>query len=905
MELPISKFGTLSQARLPLEVELASALLRNASASSSIAPSSGSGSKSSGARCYIRGTSPALPTLQNICGTQAADRLSSDPGRFGVKPVLGNSDLQNVQSQDSSKPDESPGLDGIPGSQGCLLACPDEEESPQVPRSHLLGETFLLQGTPIRSCSSPMVVHDATGPGPRGSKKGRNPGTGLYRRPSILQQEQGRATHTNQESYISSRTSRTDNKLQEIVSFSSLIFEMGGNNVELENRHLGPSPKASLGDRKFGKAPVFRPSYIQEDLGKTGRDGSLYYPSKLEGKASFPRSLTTGPVRSPDKQRPGSSDSQFASFRTVSLDKHQQVAQGRKLLDSSSKRGVLDRCLQQGLGHPGPKGRKVSRNMGCGPLPPAHKCSGDFDDSQSREAPRRQKLHLSGLDGQLSSHQCGQKTRISLPRLAKRGKSYVEGVASPQCSAPAKTHSGKEKCGRRRLVADTSNRLGVATFSKDLQQPPGSTRVPLGGRPIRVPTKCKASAIRVPVSAPSCVENGRPVGELESIQSDLPLPTARANPRGSRETARVPGERNPGLQERQLLQASLSPSLSKGPSQDARSPLPVGSRGSLSGIALLRKLSRVQFLETYYLKQYSPLVAKELLNAAASSSNAQYESAWKAFVAWLPLDARTIDRPLILAYLVHLSNSLAPRTVLVHRNALRLPLELAFNVDFDHKHFSLLAKAHFKRAPPKKRIVPSWSLEDALDVLRTKCIAPDDIEHLLLKALFLTAVATANRASELAAIDRSAILFRNQNVSLGISSEFLFKNQTLDHAPSNIVIPGLDNSILCPVKAIRLYLECTGDSRESALFLHPGSGKPLNAGGVSFWLAKAISWLLPDSLGKGHDVRKLCTSLAWYRGVPAHDIVAAGSWKSLTTFIKRYLSNIRPRGSMVIARAIL
>ena len=115
--------------------------------------------------------------------------------------------------------------------------------------------------------------------------------------------------------------------------------------------------------------------------------------------------------------------------------------------------------------------------------------------------------------------------------------------------------------------------------------------------------------------------------------------------------------------------------------------------------------------------------------------------------------------------------------MLIHRNALKLPLELAFALDFGHEHFSLLAKAHFRRAPPPKKLVPTWSLEEALAVLRRKSEKPLGSEELFLKTIFLTAVASANRASELAAVERGSTVFRQSGVSLGLRTDFLFKNQ--------------------------------------------------------------------------------------------------------------------------------
>ena len=185
-------------------------------------------------------------------------------------------------------------------------------------------------------------------------------------------------------------------------------------------------------------------------------------------------------------------------------------------------------------------------------------------------------------------------------------------------------------------------------------------------------------------------------------------------------------------------------------------------------ISDIRTLSRMEFLKRAFNKLYSEDVSKALLQAAADSSIKQYESNWKSFATWLPESTTCIDRPLVLAYLTELSKTLAPRTVLVHRNALKLPLELVFGIDFSHSHFSLLAKAHFRRAPPKRKLIPSWSLEKALVILKGRVISTQDRLARFLKTIFLIAVASANRAAELAAIDRKAILVRGNKASLGV-----------------------------------------------------------------------------------------------------------------------------------------
>ena len=118
-------------------------------------------------------------------------------------------------------------------------------------------------------------------------------------------------------------------------------------------------------------------------------------------------------------------------------------------------------------------------------------------------------------------------------------------------------------------------------------------------------------------------------------------------------------------------------------------------------------------------------------------------------------------------------------------------------------------------------------------------------------------------------------------------------------------IPDLPGSALCPVKALKEYLSDTDGSSEPGLFLHPSSGKTLNAGRLAHFLAKAIDWLVPEALGKAHDTRKLSTSRAFCSGISAHQLVSAGSWRSTNTFAKRYFVPVGPKakGSVVVARS--
>ena len=84
------------------------------------------------------------------------------------------------------------------------------------------------------------------------------------------------------------------------------------------------------------------------------------------------------------------------------------------------------------------------------------------------------------------------------------------------------------------------------------------------------------------------------------------------------------------------------------------------------------------------------------------------------------------------------------------------------------------------------------------------------------------------------------MVFRQDAVIFQLKDGFVLKNQSQFSAPLMFRIPDLLNSPLCPVMAIKEYLADTQASSEPGLFLHPVSGKTLNAGRCAYFLVKTI-----------------------------------------------------------------
>ena len=204
--------------------------------------------------------------------------------------------------------------------------------------------------------------------------------------------------------------------------------------------------------------------------------------------------------------------------------------------------------------------------------------------------------------------------------------------------------------------------------------------------------------------------------------------------------------------------------------------------------------------------------------------------------------------------------------------------------------------------PPRPKIIPSWSLDNVLSVLEEKSIPLDDKLARFNRALFLVACAASNRSDKLSAIDKKYASFGDNAVVFGLKEVFLLKNQSQFNSIFMLRIPPLPDPPLGPVRAIGDYPADTQVPSEPGLFLHPVSGKALNAGRLAYYLVEAIKWLLLDALPHAHVVRKLSTTHAFVAGVSTDKIIEAGSWRFTSTFARKCLVPIVTPSS---GRAIL
>jgi len=220
----------------------------------------------------------------------------------------------------------------------------------------------------------------------------------------------------------------------------------------------------------------------------------------------------------------------------------------------------------------------------------------------------------------------------------------------------------------------------------------------------------------------------------------------------------------------------------------------------------------------------------------------------------------------------------------------------------------------------------------------TANLSPRD---LTLKLVFLLALATGKRRSELHALDRvvgkvsdswDAILLRPR-------PEFLGKTHFVTGGAgtfSEIVLPSIEKApgyvladlSLCPVRTLRIYLRESDKYRsegQERLIISYMKNKldDVKKQTISNYLKLLVQQAYSDSAKnqavcqeynmKSHDLRGIAASLKASKNATMGEVLASGVWASASTFLTHYvkhfsrdeLSNLYSLGPFVAAEAII
>ena len=338
---------------------------------------------------------------------------------------------------------------------------------------------------------------------------------------------------------------------------------------------------------------------------------------------------------------------------------------------------------------------------------------------------------------------------------------------------------------------------------------------------------------------------------------------------------------------------------------------------------------------------FSEGATKRISGSVRQSTGAVYDSKWSIFCTWClskqinPLSVTVQQLADFFLYLFE-EKGYSPSTIKGYRSAIARTISLSGGSDFgDNEFLSLLIKNFCLNRPRQRRLVPSWDLGLVLKVLQFSPFEPlhsASFKFLSYKCCFLIALATGRRRSEIHALSISESCLRfaadKSSVTLLTDPSFLAKNQLPDKGSGIITIPALpptsDNQVLCPVRALLVYLASSAKLRSagsSRLFISIKKGiSDISAKTISTWICNTVilayksasSEVLVKHQVKAHEVRALASSWNIFNSSSMSEIMSAGFWRSDSAFYNHYLrsmplhcDNLYSLGPLVAAQQVV
>ena len=326
---------------------------------------------------------------------------------------------------------------------------------------------------------------------------------------------------------------------------------------------------------------------------------------------------------------------------------------------------------------------------------------------------------------------------------------------------------------------------------------------------------------------------------------------------------------------------------------------------------------------------FSNTVAGQLTLCRRSSTRLNYQARWGVYRKWCRDFEHRSSTPSIpkiaefLTYLFRVKRA-APATIKGYRAMLSSIYKFTLPEVSTSPILRDLLRSFEISKPRSEFDPPPWDLDKVLEYLSGppfEPLAEASFLNKTRKALFLLAMATAKRVSELQALSFS-VSFRGEDLVIHYDPFFLAKTETASNPlPRSVIVPSLSDFVghlternLCPVRAVKFLRKAarTPSFTPSRLFVSPKDHtRPMSKNAMSFFLRKLITdsgAVSSSRTPRAHDIRGISTSLNYFTNMSVARVMELATWKSNRVFAMRYLKNmsstrdrLQGKGAMVVA----
>ena len=217
-------------------------------------------------------------------------------------------------------------------------------------------------------------------------------------------------------------------------------------------------------------------------------------------------------------------------------------------------------------------------------------------------------------------------------------------------------------------------------------------------------------------------------------------------------------------------------------------------------------------------------------------------------------------------------------------------------------------KGVFQTRKPKTKYDDTWDASKVLSYLRMLHPVKElPLKDLTLKVLMLLLLATGQRGQSIQLMTLSAMKLTESVCQFQILNHT--KTSKPGHSSTSITISEVEQDLrICPLTALKEYLDCTQGLRNGEKCLFISSVKPLPAVSRDTILQRAKGVLESSGIDSHkfspHSTRAAAESRAKQKDVPLDFILAHVGWPSAKTFQKFYDKPVIPANN-IMASAIL
>ena len=295
---------------------------------------------------------------------------------------------------------------------------------------------------------------------------------------------------------------------------------------------------------------------------------------------------------------------------------------------------------------------------------------------------------------------------------------------------------------------------------------------------------------------------------------------------------------------------SASPSRPPAPASVSR-PLPGSPQASSSCLETLRRFTRAA--------GFSSAIASQASLSRRPSSRKAYQLKWQVYRTWCHSHGHSVSRPTLskvaefLCWLRSAKN-LGVSSIRGYRSMLSAVFRFQLPSLSSHPVLRDLLRSFCLESAERQLRPPAWDFL-VLRFLNTSPFEPlseAPLRALTQKVLFLLALATAKHVGELQTLS-SVVTFVHGDACLSYVPQFVAKSESLTRSiPCSFLVKSLsdfaagldDDFLLCPVRALRIYLDRLSSLSplRHRLFVYPRRPTcPLSKNAVSFFLRDVIS----------------------------------------------------------------